>query len=561
MIPMFEDKILCICQELFGFTEGVRVSIPDYAHGHLTTNALMVGAKKLKLDIGLAFNQLKEKLTQLPGIDSITLDGGFCNIRLTDSVIFENISQILQMQSLYGSLTNNSEIKVNIEYISANPTGPLHLGHLRGLYGDVLANCLKFVGFDVTREYYINNAGNQVYVLGHSVYYQYCKLHGIEYPELTESYPGEHIVKIAQIIDDTKLYDWNIQSDRELFIETSIRYMLDLAKKELDLLSITYDVWRYESDVHKDESVKQAIDILEDKGLIVESILGEIKSKKGKMSNQEVKTLSIPDQAPKAITKADGSYSYFAGDLGYHFDKMKRGFNWIIDLFGADHDGHVNYLKKAVKSMRDDIRFDVIVCQIVDFKQNNQKMKFSKRGGIILRPSDILEYLPDPAILRLVIASKKPDTHFTVDLDQISKISMDNPFYYIQYAYARSCSVMKNGMKLYSNLDLDKYSPTHYTHEMTQLAYLLLQWPKEVKSMSQSLSVYMISAYLEKISTQFHGIWNIGHESELKRWIISDDQAITQSRLRLVLAFQYVLGAGLQILGIKPYNRMPDQNE
>lgn len=561
-IILVENEILQICEELFKSSKNVRVIIPDPKYGHISTNAPMVYAKSMQLTPKEVFEKLCIRLKEMDNVVEVRLDGGFCNLTLSKDFLERGLEEILLLKSSYGAQDKKRDCKVNVEYISANPTGPLHLGHLRGLYGDILSRFLTFAGYEVVREYYINNVGHQVYVLGHSVFYHYCVINGMEYDRPDEMYPGDHIVEIAEHISRTsvkQVYSWESPEDRDYFINASISKMLDLAKQELELLKIDYDVWRYESEVHKDGSVVQAIDLLERKGMIGSAVLGEIRSKKGKQSNKEVKVLLSDDgdeSKNKAITKPDGSFTYFASDIGYHYDKIKRGFNWIIDFFGADHDGHALSLPRTVMSLDPSIRLDILIFQIVDFKKNGERMKFSKRGGVILRPSEILEYLPDPGILRLAIASKKPDTHFSVDLDQISRISMDNPFYYLQYAYARSCSVIENATKIWGNIATDKFDSSSYTEGMAELLYLLIQWPREVEMIRKSLAIHMITTYLEKIASKFHSIWNEGNEDITSRWILTDDYDTSLMRLQLVLAFQYTMMSGMSIIGITPYTKM-----
>jgi len=553
-----EFNILQTCNRLFGENNNLKVFVPDYSYGHLSTNAPMLFAKSHSLTPLQVFDSLKNELEKIDFISSVEFVKGFCNIRLTHTFMAEAIKQILELKENFGSQKQVKPIKVNVEYISVNPTGPLHLGHLRGLYGDILSRALSALGYSVTREYVINNVGNQIEILGQSVYHQYCLMKGVDSAAPDEVYPGEYVKDIAKNLFNHNLQRtllWDNSTDKQHIIDFSVDHMLGLAKEELKLLSVDFDVWRYESDVRKGGYADKAIEILESKGLVAREVMGDIKAKKGASSNSEVKVFKI-DEESKALTKPDGSLTYFAGDLGYHLDKIDRGFDWIIDFFGADHDAHVNKLIQGVKAISPSVNLSVIVFQVVDFIKGNDKIKFSKRGGTIFRPSDIAKELPDIAIFRLLMASKKPDSHLTINLDHISKITVENPFYYIQYAFARSCSILEQGSE-YLGSDKVQIDVAHYTSEMLELLYILTQWPIELNSISKTLNISNIVNYLENISSRFHSIWTMGHSNQNSRWIQRNDKAITKTRLELIKSFKYVMQSCMNILNIHTYSKMP----
>jgi arginyl-tRNA synthetase len=546
-----ETSILEVCEKLYSHNPSIKTSIPEAKYGHISLNApIVLGRRSSPIDI---FNELKPHLEKIKYVEKVDFASGFCNITLSKEYIKDTILEILKNETHFGYTNIGKGQKVNVEYISGNPTGTLHLGHTRGIYGDVLANLLKFVNYDVTKEYYINDAGNQISVLGQSVFYEYSKISGRDVEEPEEIYKSEEVKDIALALHD-KNKDMTWENDKDLFIRKSLDTMLNHIKDDLKLMSVQFDIWTSETTLHQNGKVDQAISILEDKGVIVEGTLGEIRSKKGKASNEVIKIFNV--DCEKAVTKSDGSYTYFGADIGYQYDKVQRGFKWIINCIGSDQGKHFDYIASAIKILDPNVKVTNIMFQSIDYIKDGQKMKFSKRRGVTFRPSELLEYISNMDILRMMITSTKNDSHFSIDIDKISEVSMENLFYYIQYAYARSCSILRNSKETFLQLSENMVNTEHYTSSMIDLAYNLSQWPREVKIACDSLNVHAIVNYIKRISTKFHSIWNEGKENPSSRWIIIDSQDVTASRINLVKSMQHVIKSAFNILSIKLYERL-----
>jgi arginyl-tRNA synthetase len=473
-------------------------------------------------------------------IAEVTTISNFINVRFTDQFILKLAQQLLDSKMYQTPIKK----KINVEYVSANPTGNLHLGHLRGIYGDLVASFLTEIGHDVTREYYINDFGNQVRILGQSVFYQYSKLAGFDYPEPSEQYPGDEIIKIAH-----KLYnqnpnhrDWTNAS--ALFVQSSVDYMIGLIKQELALLGIRYDVWRSESAVYEERHVETAISILKDNGHIRYGLPDELEGDKGNSSNEECLLLQLGDKT-KVLARHDGSYTYFAGDLGYYYDKCNRGYDLLIMFLGADHDAHGKQLREAIKGLELKVELEVIITQIMTFENLGEKVKFSKRSGVTLSPSEILEQVKKPELLKFMIYSKSPDTHLSIDVNKLVEISLNNPFYYVQYAYARSCSILRS-------VETNEYTfKESYPKVLQEFIWKLTQWNLELALLEDSLKVYRIPQYLYEISKLFHFIWSDGK-------INPECRLRNQENLPIVKLFQKIVAHGFNMMGIQPYESMKD---
>ena len=523
-----EDHILSMCIDLFGDSAKLKVSIPKYVFGHLSINAPLVYGAQVSHDELL--DKFKANLDS-SYVRDCELKSGFINFWLTDECI-----QMLGSECVLakGKFKSTNSQKINLEYISANPTGALHVGHLRGVYCDALARFLRFRGHDVECDYYVNNVGHQIQVLAESVMYQYSQLHGLNYLEPVEMYPGEYIKTIAAKVACNEL-------DKAYFMNFSVQENLEIIKDELALFGIGYDTWRFESDIIKEGLTEEAVSILKDKGYAQYGVLGEIRSGKGSASNREILIFRRnPEDEGKALTSQDGSYTYFADDLGYYLDKVKRGFKTIIMSLGGDHIGHAQALEKAVECLDFGVPINFIILQTVHFVRRGDKVKFSKRAGEVLSPKDIAKEC-EPHLVIFTLLTKSPNTQMTINLDEISNISEDNPFYYLKYAYQRSLSLIKDNA-------IGSISIANYTKDMIELLYKLVQWEHELRIIEKNLHVHRIIEYLTQTAQLFHSIWNQGRSNPEHRWIIEDNAKRTQDRLALVNLFKIILESGLSII-------------
>ncbi|USO00757.1 MAG: arginine--tRNA ligase [Alphaproteobacteria bacterium] len=503
-------------------------------------------------------------------ISSITiLKNGFVNFSVSNKFLENGMNGLLKSGGK--PIFDNKSEKVNVEFVSANPTGPLHYGNARSVYGDALANVLKLAGYDVTKEYYVNDAGNQINVLADSVFSKYLELQNLKPLELTESYQGEYITDIAQEILNKDFDKWNSIDYRDYFKKFSVECVIKLIKEDLAFIGIKHDVWVFETSIV--EFVPHALRVLENKHLIAKGKLGKIQSDKGLESNEDLLLFlgSKLGDEDRALTKPDGSYTYFANDIGYFYNKLDRGFKWLIVILGADHDGYIKRLYNAVTQLKDDIRMDIKTCQVVLFQKNGENIRFSKRLGnaLSLREAvesigfsvsdfidsnssvntDSTDYNTGKDIFRFMMLNKSLDTHYTVNADKLTEFSMENPFYYLQYAHARISSLV-NSTDISQQINLDSL-----TDSMIELLKLLLNWRKCIESVVRTLEVHKVIHFLLDVAEQFHAIWNEGKIDKSKKWIV-DNLQTTHDRVAFASIVGKMIKEGLNVLGIDAYDRL-----
>lgn len=542
---------------------------PSSIHADLSTNALFVIGKMHQLKPQEVFHELSLQLDESikQNFQSISVaKNGFLNFKVSDDFLEFGLRKILSDKSYY---FEKNDTKVNVEFVSANPTGPLHYGNSRSVYGDALANILSFSGYDVTKEYYVNDAGNQINVLANSVFSEYLQIQGSPTLTLEESYQGEYITSIAQAIFNADGNKWNKNNYVEHFKQFSVDYIINLIKGDLKAVGIQHDIWVRETSIL--DQVPIALQILQDKNLVYKGKLGHILSKKGTESGQELmlfKSSNFGDSEDRALTKPNGEYTYFANDIGYFYDKIRRDFRWLIVVLGADHDGYLKRLHSAVTSLDKSIRLDIKTCQIVLFKKNGENIKLSKRSGNALGLREAVESIGKD-MFRFLMLSKSLDTHYTVDTEKLTELSMENPFYYLQYAHARLCSIIKesgfapndvNNISIEHNVSIE-----HLTPSMVNLLKTLLSFRKQVESVVRTLEVHKIINYLHGIAEQVHGIWNEGKQDITKKWIVRDknnsptndnDEQITQQRVMFAFAIKKIIQQGLSLLDISAYDEL-----
>lgn len=523
--------------------------IPHVRYGNISTNAPTILHKKENISLEQAFERIKKviaadnDINQI--IDEFKLENAFCNIRFKNEYLEKSLQNIA-FDGDFGQQKSN--IKVNVEYVSANPTGPLHIGHLRGVYADTLCNIMEFCGYKVDREYFVNDMGNQIDLFVQSIRHECNILEGKKSTLPDAGYKGEYIKQIAQKI---------LEGDGAINCETSVAIMVEDAKHTLEKLNIRYDITTYESDIHNKKFTQQVCNILEKQGKITyEQPPSNILSKRGQSTqNHAYIYRAFKEDDGKVLLRHDASPTYWGNDLGYTLNKIQRGYNKIIVMYGVDHMGHVDFMKKAFEDIKSDTNnasceYIPIFHEIITLKKQEKHFKMSKRSGVFISAADVIEVLNDPLMLRFFILSKRVNTAFAIDIDEIETISNDNPFYYIQYAYARASSLLKRyDDEVYKN---HTCSLDHYNEEMLQLNNLIQSWPLEIDSICKSMNPCSLLQYVKKISEIFHKIWALGQKSENYRFIVDDDE-ITKSRLLLVFSFRNVFSIAINILGVKPY--------
>ena len=539
----------------------------DPSHGDIATNAAMVLVKQAKMKPRDIADLIAVNLRDHENIASVEVAGpGFINIRLEDAFIQHQVAEILEQGTDYGRSDYGAGEKVNVEYVSANPTGPLHVGHCRGaVFGDALATLLDHVGYDVTREYYINDAGGQIDVLARSAYHRYLEALGETVSDIPEGlYPGEYLIPVGQALverygDQFKGKDESVWlSDIRNFASSA---MMDLVREDLKTLDIQQEVFFSETSLHESGGIQAGLEQLEEKGLIYTGVL---EPPKGKLPDDwEVrpqtlfKSTQFGDDVDRALKKSDGAWTYFAADVAYHKNKMDRGFNIQIDVWGADHGGYVKRVQSVLTALSDGkAALDVRLCQMVKLLRDGEPVKMSKRSGNFITLRDIVEEVGKD-VVRFIMLTRKNDASLDFDFARVTEQSKDNPVFYVQYGHARVCSVLRKAGAAFEGLDISNADLSLLTDESElQLIKTMANWPRVVEGAALAYEPHRISYYLYDLASEFHGLWNKGNDRVDLRFIIDDNKDITLSRLAMITAFSKIIAAGLNILGVDPVNEM-----
>ncbi|MFC0156448.1 arginine--tRNA ligase [Mameliella alba] len=550
-------------------TDPVTTEPPrDPLHGDMATNAAMVLAKPAKAKPRDIAEALAAKLRIDDRIASAEVAGpGFLNLRLAPSVWQALPGRILKEGTAYGRSDFGQGKKVNVEYVSANPTGPMHVGHARGaIVGDALASLLAYAGYDVTREYYINDGGAQVDVLARSVYLRYLEAHGHEVEFAEGTYPGDYLIEVGELLAH-EYGDSLLNKPEEEWLENvreyAIEQMMARIREDLLLLDIEMDVYFSEKSLYGTGKIEAAIDSLRDKGLIYRGVLEPPKGKKPEDWEPREQTLfkstDHGDDVDRPIMKSDGSWTYFAPDIAYHYDKVSRGFDLLIDIFGADHGGYVKRMKAAVSALSDGkVPLEIKLIQLVKLFKNGEPFKMSKRAGTFITLRDLVEMV-GPDVARFHMLTRKSDQALDFDFDKVVEQSKENPVFYVQYAHARICSVLRKATE--DGVDVsdaalagaDLSSMTHASE--LGLATKLAEWPRLVEIAARTQEPHRIATYLGELAADLHGLWNRGNDAPELRFL-QDDPAATQSKIALARATAVVISAGLGILGVTPVEEM-----
>ncbi|WP_425043882.1 arginine--tRNA ligase [Primorskyibacter sp. S87] len=541
----------------------------DAAHGDMATNAAMVLAKPARMKPRDIADALALRLAADDRITSAEVAGpGFLNLRLAPVVWQGIVGTILADGTSYGRSDMGQGRKVNVEYVSANPTGPLHVGHTRGaVFGDALASLLDYAGHDVTREYYINDGGAQVDVLARSVYLRYLEAHGeaVEFPDGT--YPGEYLVEVGQKLKELK-GDAFIGQPEAVWLQEIRNFatdaMMDLIREDLAQLGVKMDVFFSEKSLYGTGRIEAALESLDSKGLIYEGVLEPPKGKKPEDWEPREQTLfkstEHGDDVDRPVKKSDGSWTYFAPDIAYHFDKVSRRFDELIDVFGADHGGYVKRMKAAVSALSDGkVPLDIKLTQLVKLWKNGEPFKMSKRAGNFVTLRDVVDQV-GPDVTRFVMLTRKNDAPLDFDFDKVLEQSRENPVFYVQYAHARVQSVLRRAVEAGIEADLATLAAADLgliNHEAElAVAKKLAEWPRLVEIAARTNEPHRIAFYLYELAGDFHALWNRGNELPELRFLQEGDPATSHAKMALAVAVSVVISAGLGILGVKPANEM-----
>ncbi|KAG1667681.1 Arginine--tRNA ligase [Nymphon striatum] len=547
--------------------DNVTVEPPrDASHGDMATNAAMVLAKPAGLKPRDIADALARKLAADTRVMSAEVAGpGFLNLRL-DAAVWGNVVRAILSDDDFGKSTQGAGQKINVEYVSANPTGPLHVGHTRGaIFGDALASLLEYAGYGVTREYYINDGGGQVDVLARSVYLRYLEAHGQEVTFEDGTYPGDYLIQAGEDLM-AKVGDAYVDKDEDVWLADVRSFatdaMMDLVREDLASLGIHMDQFFSEKSLYGTGRIEEAIDDLKSKDLIY---WGALQPPKGKLPDDWApreqwlfRSTDFGDDEDRAVQKGDGSWTYFAPDIAYHFDKVSRGFDALVDVFGADHTGYVKRMKAAVAALSDNkVALDIKLAQIVRLFKNGEEFKMSKRAGTFITVQDLVKEVGKD-VARFIMLMRKNDTPFDFDFDKVTEQSKDNPVFYVQYANARVHSVLRKANEAgvdISNLASADMSLAAHPAELA-LAAKAAEWPRVVDVAARSNEPHRIALYLYDLASELHGLWNRGNDDVSLRFLQEDNIAASQAKIALIRSVNVVISHGLGILGVTPAEEM-----
>ncbi len=540
----------------------------DASHGDMATNAAMVLAKPAGLPPRQIAEALAPRLMADPRVETAEVAGpGFLNLRLAAGVWQDLVQVALQQGQAYGRSDLGKGQRVNVEFVSANPTGPMHVGHVRGaVFGDALAALLAYAGHEVTREYYINDGGGQVDVLARSAYERYREAHGLS-PEIAEGlYPGDYLKPVGEAMK-AKFGDTFLDKGEQYWLaevrDFATEAMMTMIREDLAALGVTMDVYSSEKALYGTGKIEAAIDRLRDMDLIYEGVLEPPKGKTPEDWEPREQTLfrstAHGDDVDRPVKKSDGSWTYFAPDIAYHYDKVTRGFDLLIDVLGADHGGYVKRLKAVVAALSENrVPLDVKLIQLVKLWKKGEPFKMSKRAGTFVTLRDVVDEV-GADVTRFVMLTRKNDAPLDFDFDKVLEQSKDNPVFYVQYAHARIRSVLRKAEEAgldVSDAALAKADLAQLAHEAElAVAKKLAEWPRLVEIAAKGNEPHRVAFYLYDLASEFHSLWNRGNDLPHLRFL-QEDEAASTAKIALARATGVVISAGLGILGVTPVEEM-----
>jgi len=552
----------------------------DPDHGDVATNAAMVLAKPA----GMKPRELAEALAARLGArdlvtEAVVAGPGFINLRIAAEFWHDCLAGMLRAGADYGRSELGAGVKVNVEYVSVNPTGPLHVGHARGaVFGDALAALLERAGFEVTREYYINDAGAQVDKLAYAAYWRYLDALGDTISEeviegfLADTdleYRGEYLVPVGEAL--AKKFGpkfVNAASDEWLPIVRAfaIDALMELIRDDLAALGVHQKVFSTESALVAAGRVEEALALLERNGLIYTGVLEPPKGKKPVDWEPRPQTLfrssDFGDDVDRPLKKSDGSWTYFAPDIAYHLDKIERGATSLIDVWGADHGGYVKRMKAAVKALSGgEVELDVKLCQLVTLLRAGQPVKMSKRAGTFVTLREVIDEVGKD-VVRFIMLTRKNDASLEFDLAKVLEQSRDNPVFYVQYAHARCRSVLRHAEQAFATVSQDPEAlaagPLARLTDPAELGLIrhLALWPRLLEGAAEAHEPHRVAFYLYDLAAAFHAFWTKGKDQARLRFLLEDEPELTAARLALVQAIAQVIASGLAVMGVEPVEEM-----
>lgn len=544
----------------------------DASHGDMSTNAAMVLAGQAKQNPRALAEKIAQKLKNVEGITAVSVAGpGFINLTLSPEIWRDVIPEIIHEGTAYGDSDFGGKKRIDVEYVSANPTGPLHIGHARGaVYGDALARLLEKAGFDVTKEYYINDAGSQVDVLARSAYLRYREVCGENIGEIPAGlYPGDYLIEAGQAIHYAHGKDLLGKDESEWLVPVrtiAINAMMNLVRRDLVDLGITHDVFTSERALKDGGKVEEAVEILTKLGHVYNGVLeppkGETPDDWEAKEQLLFRSTTFGDDMDRTIAKSDGNFTYFAGDLALTRDKIARGFDELVLMLGADHGGYVKRMEAITLALSESrVTMDVKLCQLVHLFKNGEPMRMSKRAGNFITVRDVLNEVGRD-ILRFVMLMRKTTQDMEFDLDKVKEQSKDNPVFYVQYAHARAYSLLRLATTEVPSAVEASANPSAkllslLTHE-AELGVIkkLASFPRAIEQAAAAREPHRIIYFAQELAAMFHELWSIGHGETAIRFVQADKPELTGARLALARGVAGVIASALHVCGVTPVEEL-----
>jgi arginyl-tRNA synthetase len=546
--------------------KNVTVEPPrDPSHGDLATNAAMVLAKAAGTNPRALAEAIKPRLEALPPVTSVEIAGpGFINLRLMPDAWRDELKTILREGDQYGLSTIGANERVNVEYVSANPTGPLHMGHCRGaVVGDSLARVLEAAGFRVTKEYYVNDAGAQVDTLARSLHLRYREKLGEDIGEIPEGlYPGDYLVPVGALLA-AEYGDKYVEAPESewlpVFREWAIKAMLDLIRYDLGLLNIHHDKFASEAEIQRSGAVEKALEVLRGKGLVYEGMLERPKSLDPGDEWEPVeltlfRSTQFGDDQDRPMKKSDGSWTYFGADAAYHWEKAQDA-DHLVNIWGADHAGTVKRVQSAVKALTDGrVDLDVKLVNMVRLFRGGEPVKMSKRAGDFVTLAEVVNEVGKD-VVRFMMLTRRADAPLDFDFMKVVEASKDNPVFYVQYAHARISSLKRKsaeaGVDLTAEADLSLLD-----EEELALVKRAAQYPRVIESAAMAHEPHRIAFYLYDLAAEFHALWNRGNDDPSRRFLVENNPQLSRARLELAAGIGQIIRSGLALMGVAATEEM-----
>ena len=545
---------------------GVTVEPPrDPAHGDLAINAAMVLAKGAGTNPRALAEAIKPRLEALPSVTSVEIAGpGFINLRLSPDAWRDELRTILSEGEAYGLSTIGANERVNVEYVSANPTGPLHMGHCRGaVVGDSLARLLEATGFRVTKEYYVNDAGAQVDTLARSVHMRYVEALGQDIGDIPAGlYPGDYLRPVGEILAAELGDRYAAAPESEwlpIFRDRAIKAMLDLIRYDLSLLDIHHDLFTSEAEVERSGAVERAMEVMREKGLVYQGVLERPKSLDEDDEWEPVeltlfRSAQFGDDQDRPLKKSDGSWTYFGGDAAYHWQKAQLA-DHLVNIWGSDHSGTVKRVQAAVKALTDGkVDLDVKIIQMVRLFRGGEPVKMSKRAGDFVTLAEVVEEVGKD-VVRFIMLTRRADAPLDFDFMKVVEASKDNPVFYVQYAHARISSLKRKaadaGVDLASDADLSLLDD-----EELALVKRAAQYSRVLESAALAHEPHRVAFFLYDLAAEFHALWNRGNDDPARRFLVENNPQLSRARLELALGIGQIIKSGLGLMGVAATEEM-----